>query len=436
MGLFSQTAASMVAGTLYTYPDNFRAQKALIAAKYSGAEVTVAKDFVFGETNKTPAFLKKFPLGKVPAFEGSDGTLLTESNAIAYYVANDELRGGSDPVLRAQVVQWMCMADNEILPASCTWVFPTLGIMQFNKNATERAKEDVKVAMKTLNDHLLTRTFLVGERLSLADIAVACTMLSLYKQVLEPAFRKPFVNVTRWFTTVVNQPKVKEVLGQVTLCAKMAEFDAKKFAEFSGKGDGKKEKKEKAPKQEQKKPEKKKEEKKKEAEPEADIPAEPKKADPFEKMPKGSFDLEEWKRFYSNNDEPESVAWFWEHFDHENYSIWRGDYKYNDELTMVFMSCNLIGGMFQRLEKLKKNAFASCCLFGKDNDSSISGIWVFKGHELAFELSEDWQIDYASYDWKKLDSKSEECKKLVGQYWKWEGADQKGRAFNQGKILK
>merc|ERR1711874_399985 len=296
MGLFfAQTAASMVAGTLYTYPDNFRAQKALIAAKYSGAQLSLAKDFKFGETNKSPEFLKKFPLGKVPAFEGSDGVLLTESNAIAYYVANDELRGGSDAAARAQVVQWMCMADNEILPAACTWVFPALGIMQFNKNATERAKEDVKAAMKTLNDHLLTRTFLVGERLSLADIAVACTMLSLYKQVPEPAFRKPFVNVTRWFTTVVNQPNVKAVLGQVNLCAKMAEFD------------GKKEKKEKAPKQEQKKPEKKKEEKKKEAEPEAaDVPPEPKKADPFEKMPKGTFDLEEWKRFYSNNDEPES----------------------------------------------------------------------------------------------------------------------------------
>merc|ERR1712242_459133 len=128
----------------YTYPDNFRAQKALIAAKYSGAEVTVAKDFVFGETNKSPEFLKKFPLGKVPAFEGSDGLLLTESNAIAYYVA----------------------------------------------------KEDIKAALKTLNDHLLTRTFQVGERVTLADIAVACTMISLYKQVLDPAFRKPFGNVT------------------------------------------------------------------------------------------------------------------------------------------------------------------------------------------------------------------------------------------------
>ena len=51
--------------TLYTYPDNFRAQKALIAAKYSGADLTVAKDFVFGETNKSADFLKKFPLGKV-----------------------------------------------------------------------------------------------------------------------------------------------------------------------------------------------------------------------------------------------------------------------------------------------------------------------------------------------------------------------------------
>merc|ERR1719201_1035611 len=258
----------MVASTLYTYPDNFRAQKALIAAKYSGAQLA---------------------LGKVPAFEGSDGTLLTESNAIAYYVANDELRGGSDASARAQVVQWMAMADNEILPAACTWVFPTMGIMQFNKNTTERAKEDVKAALKSLNDHLLTRTFLVGERLSLADIAVATTMLSLYKQVLDPAFRKPFVNVTRWFTTVVNQPNAKAVLGQVTLCTKMAEFDAKKFAEFSGKGDKKAEKKEKAPKQEQKKPEKKpekKKEKKDEDEPEAGVPPEPKKADPFEKAPK------------------------------------------------------------------------------------------------------------------------------------------------------
>merc|ERR1712117_305423 len=334
------TAASMVGGTLFTYPDNFRAQKAEIAAKYSGAKLTVSKDFKFGETNKSAEFLKKFPLGKVPAFEGSDGTLLTESNAIAYYVANDELRGGSDAAARAQVVQWMCMADNEILPASCTWVFPTMGIMQYNKNATDRAKEDVKAALKTLNDHLLTRTFLVGERVTLADIAVACTLLNLYKQVLDPSFRKPFMNVTRWFTTVINQPNAKDVIGSFALCSKMAEFDAKKFAEFSGKGaGGDKKGKEKAPKAEKKKePEKKKEKKE---EPAADeIPMEPKKKDPMDALPKGTFDLEEWKRFYSNNDEDPSIAWFWEHFDHENYSS--GEAIINTMMSSLWSSCPAI----------------------------------------------------------------------------------------------
>lgn len=50
---------------LYTYPENFRAYKALIAAQFSGTQIKVAEDFVFGETNKSEAFLKKFPLGKV-----------------------------------------------------------------------------------------------------------------------------------------------------------------------------------------------------------------------------------------------------------------------------------------------------------------------------------------------------------------------------------
>merc|ERR1719466_566547 len=101
---------------------------------------------------------------------------------------------------------------------------------------------------------------------------------------MDPNFRKPFMNVTRWFTTVINQPNAKGVLGTVALCSKMAEFDAKKFAEFSGKGAGDKKGKEKAPKAEKKK-----------EEPAGDeIPMEPKKKDPMDALPKGTFDLEEW----------------------------------------------------------------------------------------------------------------------------------------------
>merc|ERR1711997_1127476 len=430
---------NMVGGTLYTYPDNFRAWKVLIAAEYSGAKIKNAANFVFGETNVSKEFLAKFPSGKVPAFESDDGLCLFESSAIAYYVANDQLRGGKDPLAQSQILQWLNFADSDILPASCTWVYPCLGIMQFNKTSTERAKEDVKKAMTALNEHLLHHTYLVGERVTLADVVVACTMLSLYQNVLDPGFRKPFGNVNRWFTTIINQPQVKKVIGSVTMAEKMAQFDAKKFAEIqkaSGGGDSGKKEKKKADKPKQEQPKK----EKKEATPapaeEEPALAPPKEKDPFAAMPKGNFDMDDFKRFYSNNDEDKSVPYFWEKFDKDNYSIWRCDYKYNDELTMVFMSCNLMGGMYQRLEKLRKNAFASMALFGENNNSTISGIWVWRGKDLVFELSEDWQIDYSSYAWKKLDPDAAETKEMVNNYLCWVGEDSGGRKFNQGKIFK
>ena len=45
--------------------------------------------------------------------------------------------------------------------------------------------------------------------------------------MLDPAFRKPYTNVTRWFVTCVNQPQFKAVLGEVKLCEKMATFDGR-----------------------------------------------------------------------------------------------------------------------------------------------------------------------------------------------------------------
>lgn len=365
-----------------------------------------------------------------------------ESNAIAYYVSNAQLRGNSD-FEKAEVSQWLSFADNEIQHASSAWVFPMLGIMPYNKNTNERAKQDVKAALTALNARLLNHTYLVGERITLADIVVFCSLLQLYQYVLDPTFRKPFANVNRWFNTILNQPQVKAVVKDFKLCEKEAQFDGKKYAEFQAKlggqggGDSKKEVK----KDKEKKPAPAKKEKEPEPTEEMDaadeaLLLEPKSKDPFDSLPKGTFNFDDFKRCYSNEEEAKSIPYFFEKFDPENYSIWYGEYKYPEELTKVFMSCNLITGMFQRLDKMRKQAFASVCLFGEDNNSTISGVWAWRGQELAFPLSPDWQIDYESYAWKKLDAKSEETKKLVTQYFSWQGTDKNGRKFNQGKIFK
>ena len=58
--------------------------------------------------------------------------------------------------------------------------------MLFGVQATEQAQETVKTALCVLNEALATRTFLVGERVTLADVTCVCNMLLLYKQVRLP----------------------------------------------------------------------------------------------------------------------------------------------------------------------------------------------------------------------------------------------------------
>lgn len=169
---------------------------------------------------------------------------------------------------------------------------------------------------------------------------------------------------------------------------------------------------------------------------EAALAAEPKSKDPFAELPKTNFNFDEFKRVYSNEDTlTKAIPYFWDHFDPATMSVWYCEYKYPDELTLTFMSCNLIGGMMQRLDKMRKNSFGSMILFGADNNSTISGVWFWRGDQLAFELSDDLKIDYGSYEWKKLDTSDPAVKKLVNEYLAWEG-DFDGKKFNQGKIFK
>ena len=53
-----------MSGKLYTYPDNFRADKIRAVANISGYKLDVAAEYTHGVTNKTPEFQAKF-FGKV-----------------------------------------------------------------------------------------------------------------------------------------------------------------------------------------------------------------------------------------------------------------------------------------------------------------------------------------------------------------------------------
>lgn len=398
-------------GKLYGNKNNFRTQKVLIAAKLGNKTVNLAGDVA-------PA--DKFPLGVTPAFEGD--ALLFGAESIALH-----LSGASKNL--PEIIQWLQFAEGTLLPAVLGYVLPSVSASNLDKKAVEQYKSELFAQLQLLDKILVSKTFLVGERLSLADVSVALDLLPAFQHVLDEAARKSFVNVTRWFRTIVNQPAVHEVLGDVTLAKSVAQFNQATFKELSAKVA-------KTTKPAAPKAEKPKKEAKPAADDDDDMPKEEKSVDPFASMPKGTFVMDNFKRVYSNEDTAtKAIPFFWEHFDADNYSIWKAEYKYPEDLGVEFMSCNLMSGMFQRLEKLKKNAFASVCLFITEGKSSIQGIWVWRGQELVFPLSADWQVDYESYDWKKLDPKAESTKKEVNQYLLWEG-DFGGLTFKQGKIFK
>jgi len=436
--------------TLYGNKANFRTQKVLVAARYGGTKLNI--------NESTPPH-DKSPFGITPTLvEGKKA--LWSAEAIAYEVCGEKLHGETKGHI-AEVIQWMNTAETEFLPAVLGWVLPSVSFVQMEKKAIDGSKAELGKLLGLLNGFLLSRTFLVGERLSVADISLAFNLLPAYEHVLEPSVRKEYVNVNRWFNTIFGQPEVKEIVGEVKMCEKPAQFDAKKFKEFQASSPapaaehqggeqhkGKKEKKEKGGGKEkehkEEKPKKEKESKKNEAEEEAEemdateeaLAAEPKAKDPFETIPKTTFDFDAFKRCYSNEDTAtKAIPYLWEKWDPENCSMWYCEYKFPKELTIVFMSCNLINGMFQRLEKMRKYSFGSQILFGTDNNSTISGVWFWRGQDLAFKLSEDWQIDYESYEWKKLDPKNPKDKKMIEEYLLWEG-DFDGKKFNQGKIYK
>merc|ERR1712232_372686 len=75
------------------------------------------------------------------------------------------------------------------LPAMA-WLYPIAGYVPDNKNRTKKAKGDIRKALSILNEHLKTRTFLVSERVTLADIVVALSLKNLYTTVLDPNFRR------------------------------------------------------------------------------------------------------------------------------------------------------------------------------------------------------------------------------------------------------
>jgi elongation factor 1-gamma len=84
----------------------------------------------------------------------------------------------------------------------------------------KRASEDLKKGMAVLDAYLKNETFLVGNQVTLADIAVFCTLLLPLKLVIkEQEAKKSFVNLMRWFDLLAHNQAFIDVVGELCIFA-------------------------------------------------------------------------------------------------------------------------------------------------------------------------------------------------------------------------
>lgn len=416
-------------GTLYTVQQQAQGKRIRAAAAFAGLKVDLPASYVHFEDNKKPEFLSKFPHGKIPALDGADGFKLFETSAVARYVASLAPNSNlipSDLKEAALVDQWISVADSEIF-APLSLVFQLCkNILPYNKALHTTFVERGIRGLKTVETHLATRTYLVTERITLADISLASVIYRAAATILDAELRPQFPNVIRHAETIVNHPLMKEAFGPLEFVEKAIQFVPPP-----------KEKKEVKP---AAAPQPKAEKKPKAAAEEDDdvdlVPEEPKAKNPLDSLPKSTFNLEDWKRAYSNKETRGpggSLEWFYQNFDKEGFSVWRVDFKYNTELTQTFMSSNQIGGFFNRLEASRKYLFGSVGVLGQTNDSIISGVLILRGQEAKPVV--EVAPDYESYEYKKLDLDNADDKEFFEAANAWD-LEIDGKKWVDGKNFK
>ena len=145
------------------------------------------------------------PSLRVPTVVLDDGRPLGESGAILWYFAEGTRFVPEDPYERAQVLQWMFFEQYDLEPTIAVvrfWVAYSGRPEQFADRLPER-RDAGERALRALDRQLEGRSYVVGDSLSLADIA-----LYGYTHVApEGGFDlDPYPSVRPWLRRVASEP--------------------------------------------------------------------------------------------------------------------------------------------------------------------------------------------------------------------------------------
>ena len=177
---------------------------------YDTIEVLIATD-----QHLSVAYRRKHPLSLLPILELNDGRIIRESMAICRYIEEVQPEPnlfGVDAWERSQIEQWNRHAELEVF----------IPIMQIFRNTStywhgriKQAPEFAEIMSEILHSRLdwldrelATRTYMAGDRFTVADITAICAIDfgKVSKIRLEP---EKHPNLIAWHARCAERPSMK-----------------------------------------------------------------------------------------------------------------------------------------------------------------------------------------------------------------------------------
>lgn len=160
--------------TLYDYQPSLNGWKIRVLLGLLGIPYRTREVALFQGETRADDFLKLNPAGAIPVLELEDEGAIAESSAILLYLADGTPFLPGERYARAKVAQWLSFEQYYVEPTIGSLRFWTLtGRLALNAGRmVESRRENGERALVALERTLTETSFLVGDSLTIADIAV------------------------------------------------------------------------------------------------------------------------------------------------------------------------------------------------------------------------------------------------------------------------
>ena len=156
----------------------------------------------------------------MPFLETKEGNI-SESKAIDYYLClkyKPELLGET-LFEKAKVNQWIEFACCEINRCCKNVIYPIFGWKEFCKESYDKDNGKIKEYMKILEKELSNNEYIVGKKLTLADILLFRYLRFFMMFHFPDGMRKSLIpNTTKWFEKIMKSPEAVKAYGRTVLC--------------------------------------------------------------------------------------------------------------------------------------------------------------------------------------------------------------------------